>query len=131
MVLLDSDILIPYLRKDVSIKSKITDLLQKNILLSTTSVNVAELYFGAYLSEKKKENIEAVQKLIFKLNIINFEADHGKIYGQIRASLQQKGELISELDMFIASVALEKDITLITRNIKHFEKIQGLKLEEW
>ncbi len=94
MVLLDSDILIPYLRNDETIKKKVSNLLQKNILLSSTSINVAELYFGAYLSEKKKDNLDAVQKLISKLNIINFEADHGKIYGQIRASLQQKGELI-------------------------------------
>jgi len=60
MVLLDTDILIPYLRNDPSIKKKISELLNRNILLSTTSINVAELYFGAYLSEKIKENLTSV-----------------------------------------------------------------------
>ena len=60
MVLLDTDILIPYLRNDPSIKKKISELLNRSILLSTTSINVAELYFGAYLSEKIKENLTSV-----------------------------------------------------------------------
>ena len=49
MVLLDTDILIPYLRKDVKIKNKVSDLISRNLLLSTTTINVAELYLGAYL----------------------------------------------------------------------------------
>ena len=131
MVLLDTDILIPYLRNDPIIKKKISEQLNKNILLSTTSINVAELYFGAYLSEKTKENLSSVKKLISKLDIISFNQLHGRIYGEIRAKLQKQGELINELDIFIAAICLEKDITLITRNIKHFEKVNELKIEVW
>ena len=131
MVLLDTDILIPYLRNDTTIRNKISDLLQKNILLSTTSINVAELYFGAYLSEKVKENLNSVKNLVSKLDIISFKKIHGQIYGKIRSELQKKGELINELDIFIAAISIEKDIKLITRNIKHFKKILQLQIEEW
>ena len=131
MVILDTDILILYLRNDPTIKKKISDLLNKNILLSTTSINVAELYFGAYLSEKVKENLASVKSLVSKLDVISFNKIHGQIYGKIRSQLQKKGELINELDIFITAIGLEKDIKLITRNIKHFEKIIRLQIEVW
>lgn len=131
MAILDTDILIPYLRNDSKIKTKITELLEKGTILETTSINVAELYLGAYLSNKVKDNLYAVDQLISKLKILYFEGIHGKIYGKMRAELQKKGDLINELDIFIASIALDYDSKLITRNIKHFEKINGLKVEKW
>jgi tRNA(fMet)-specific endonuclease VapC len=131
MVLLDTDILIQFLRNDEDAKEKISRLLESYQLLSTSSINVAELYFGAYLSENKEENINAVNKLLSKLVIYPFDIIDGKIYGEIRASLKRKGELINELDIFIASIAIEKDITLITRNIKHYEKVHKVQVETW
>ncbi len=99
--------------------------------MSTSSINVAELYFGAYLSESKEENINAVNQLLSMLVIYPFDIIDGKIYGEIRASLKRKGELINELDIFIASIAIEKDIKLITRNIKHYEKVHKVQVETW
>jgi tRNA(fMet)-specific endonuclease VapC len=131
MVLLDTDILIPYLRKDVKIKNKVSDLISRNLLLSTTTINVAELYLGAYLSKKKKENLNSVKNLISKLDIISFNTNHGRIYGELKAKLQKRGTIINELDIFIAAIVLERDTRLITRNIRHFEKISGLKIEKW
>lgn len=131
MVLLDTDILIPYLRKDAKIKNKVSDLIRRNIILSTTSINVAELYLGAYLSKKKNENLNSVEELISRLDIITFNTDHGRIYGELKAKLQKRGTIINELDIFIAAIVLERDTTLITRNIRHFEKISGLKIEKW
>lgn len=131
MVLLDTDILIQFLRNDEDAKEKISRLLESYQLLSTSSINVAELYFGAYLSENKEENINSVNKLLSKLVIYPFDIIDGKIYGEIRASLKRKGELINELDIFIASIAIEKDITLITRNIKHYEKVHKVQVETW
>ncbi len=131
MVLLDTDILIQFLRNDEDAKKEISRLLESYQLLSTSSINVAELYFGAYLSESKEENINAVNKLLSKLVIYPFDIIDGKIYGEIRASLKRKEELINELDIFIASIAIEKDIKLITRNIKHYEKVHKVQVETW
>jgi len=99
--------------------------------LSTSSINVAELYFGAYLSENKEVNINAVKQLLSKLVIYPFDINDGKIYGEIRASLKRKGELINELDIFIASIAIERDVKLITRNVKHYEKVHKVQVEKW
>lgn len=91
MVLLDTDILIPFLRNDQTIKKKISDLIHnKHVSLSTTSINVAELYLGAYLSEKTKQNLSSVEKLISTLDIISFKTIHGKIYGELKSTLQKQ-----------------------------------------
>ena len=131
MVVLDTDILIGFLRNNKEAVSKISELLAKHVILFTTSINTAELYFGAYLSEKTKENLETIEKLIKTINIIPFELNHSKIYGEIRSDLQKKGEIINELDIFIATIAIEKDLPIITRNTKHFDRIMKLTVDTW
>ena len=131
MVLLDTDILIGLLRNNKEAVSKITKLIDKHVILFTTSINTAELYFGAHLSEKSQENLKAVEKLIKTINIIPFELNHSKIYGEVRADLQKKGEMINELDIFIATIAMEKDLPIITRNTKHFDRIMKLTIDTW
>ena len=131
MVLLDTDILIGFLRNNEEAVNKISRLLAKHVILFTTSINTAELYFGAYLSEKSQENLKAVEKLTKTINIIPFEFNHSKIYGELRSDLQKKGEIINELDIFIATIAIEKDLPIITRNSKHFERIMKLTVDTW
>ncbi|KKN26401.1 hypothetical protein LCGC14_0875040 [marine sediment metagenome] len=131
MVLLDTDILIGILRDNKEAVSKISKLLAKHVILFTTSINTAELYFGAHLSEKSQENLEAVEKLTKTINIIPFELNQSKIYGEVRSDLQKKGEIINELDIFIATIAIEKDLPIITRNTKHFDKILKLTVDTW
>ncbi len=131
MVLLDTDILIGLLRNNKEAVSKISKLIDKHVILFTTSINTAELYFGAHLSENTQENLEAVGKLVKTINIISFELNHSKIYGEVRSDLQKKGEMINELDIFIATIAIEKDLPIITRNTKHFDRIMKLTVESW
>ena len=131
MVLLDTDILIGLLRNSKEAVRTISNLLAKHIILFTTSINTAELYFGARLSEQSQENLEAVDKLTKTINIIPFELNHSKIYGEIRSDLQKKGEIINELDIFIATIAIEKDLPIITRNTKHFKRIMRLTVDTW
>lgn len=131
MVLLDTDILIGFLRNNKEAVSKITQLLDKHIVLFTTAINTAELYFGAYLSEKSRENLAIVEKLVKTINILPFNLNNSKIYGEIRSDLQKKGELINELDIFIAAIAIEKDLPIISRNTKHFDKIMKLRVDIW
>ena len=131
MVLLDTDILIGFLRNNEEAVNKISKLLAKHVILFTTSINTAELYFGAYLSEKSQENLKTVEKLTKTINVIPFEFNHSKIYGELRSDLQKKGEIINELDIFIATIAIEKDLPIITRNSKHFERIMKLTVDTW
>lgn len=131
MAVLDTDILIGLLRNNKEAINKISKLIEKHIILHTTSINTAELYFGAFLSENTIPNLKVVENLIKTLNIIPFDLTHSKIYGDIRADLQKKGELINELDIFIAAISIEKDIPIITRNTKHFKRVLKLQVESW
>jgi len=131
MVILDTDILISFLRNNDEAVSKIEKLLDDHYILFTTSFNTAELYFGAFLSKNAQENLESVEKLIKKINVIPFELTQSKVYGEIRADLQKRGEMINELDIFIATIAIEKELPIITRNTKHFEKITKLVIDTW
>ena len=131
MVLLDTDLLIGFLRDNNEATELIAKLLKRHVILHTTSINAAELYFGAFLSSRTQDNLEIVEKLLNTIKIIPFEMSHAKIYGELRSDLQKKGEIINELDIFIAAMAIEQDLPIITRNTKHFERIMKLKVETW
>ena len=73
MVLLDTDILIGFLRDNNEAAELITKLLKKHVILHTTSINAAELYFGAFLSSRTQDNLEIVEKLLNTIKIIPFE----------------------------------------------------------
>ncbi|MBQ3402754.1 MAG: PIN domain-containing protein [Synergistaceae bacterium] len=63
--------------------------------------------------------------------VIPFGFLEAKAYGQIRASLERKGQVIGYLDMLIAATALTHNATLITNNTQEFSRIDGLKLNDW
>ena len=92
---------------------------------------MSQNYIWAHIYKKKERKSNSVKNLISKLDIISFNTNHGRIYGELKAKLQKRGSIINELDIFIAAIVLERDTRLITRNIRHFEKISGLKIEKW
>jgi tRNA(fMet)-specific endonuclease VapC len=107
----------------------------KNIskeLQFTTSINVSEIYYGACRSEHKEKILKAFQENVFpNINILPFDTESGKVYGEIRARLEKKGVGISEPDLRIAAIARQHKLLVISGNIKHFKNIPGLKAENW
>ncbi|MEM4397063.1 MAG: type II toxin-antitoxin system VapC family toxin [Candidatus Woesearchaeota archaeon] len=128
MYCLDTNILIDILRGDESLRSSIFN---SDLIVSTTQINVCELYKGAYLSNKPKKNIELIKNLINNIKILDINEETYFIYGKIFKELSEKGKIISELDLLIASICLSHKFILITRNIKDFENISGLIVKKW
>ena len=93
-----------------------------------SDITLAELFFGAYKSGRNEhfDDVIEIMRLFEQYRIIYL-----KKYGEIRWMLESKGLKIGDMDMFIAATALEEGATLVTGNIKHFERIQGLKIENW
>lgn len=91
---------------------------------------VAELYYGAYNSSKVDENIKVIERLVSENTILNCDADTGKLWGQIRRQLKVKGRPIPENDIWIAAIALQYNLILIT-NDEHFSEVKNLKTETW
>jgi len=99
--------------------------------LGVSSITVAELQYGIMKSSNPEKNQEALDKFLTPLEIIDFDFTATKEYGKIRADLEKKGTPIGPLDTLIASHALSLDLTLVTNNEKEFERIAGLKIENW
>jgi len=124
----DTDFLIAVLRGDQSAIPVIEELDREKIRF-TTVINAFELYAGAYYTGKKA--VEESKNLLSKFHIINFDDTCAEKAGEIFATLKKKGMSLDVRDVMIAAVASNYDLTLITRNVKHFSRIEGLKVKSW
>jgi tRNA(fMet)-specific endonuclease VapC len=99
--------------------------------VSVSSITVAELAHGAQKSNLATQNLSALSEFLIPLNVKDFDQSAAIIYGEIRAALEKQGNIIGSMDMFIASHALSLDVTLVTNNIREFQRVANLKLEDW
>jgi tRNA(fMet)-specific endonuclease VapC len=127
--LLDTDILIFWLKGNQSIEAKAVQLGLEQ--LSYSIVSLAELYFGAYHSQYLEKNLLTIEIVKQKLQLLNFDEESAKLFGKIKAKLKQQGNIILDADIMIASIALSHELILVTNNSNHFQRIPHLKLENW
>ena len=96
-----------------------------------SSVTYAELVHGVEKSKAIEKNRVALALLLANIEIMNFDSLAAESYGKIRADLEKAGTPIGPLDMMIAGHAIALDYTVVTNNTKEFERVNGLKLENW
>jgi len=99
--------------------------------IGISSITLAELQYGIMKSSFPEKNQEALDKFITPLEIIDFDYNATIEYGKIRAELERRGTSIGPLDTLIAAHAKSLDLILVTNNEKEFERILGLKVENW
>lgn len=129
-MLLETDFLVALLRKDNMAVNKLRQLSVGPEVLRTSHINVCELYKGAYISKNTGESVRGIEELLDCLEILPFDIGVDRQFGRLWAQLQQQGEQIGEMDTLIASIALVHKETILTRNIKHYEKT-GVGIENW
>ena len=130
MKCLDTDLLIAILRGKREAQDKVARLDEEG-KHATTSINTFEIFFGSQRSARKSQNMKEVLKLVERLEVIPFDLPSSKRAGEISANLMAKGEIIDYRDAMIAGIAIENDLTLVTRNEAHFTRIKSLNLEIW
>ena len=91
----------------------------------------AELYFGAYKSQKREHNLVVLQRFFDGFPILEFDEQAAEYYGRIRSELEKNGQPIGPYDLQIAAIALRHDVTLVTHNVREFARVPGLQLEDW
>ena len=96
-----------------------------------SSVTYAELVHGVEKSKAIEKNRVALALLLANMEIMNFDSLAAESYGKIRADLEKAGTPIGPLDMMIAGHGMALGYTLVTNNTKEFERVNGLKLENW
>ena len=98
----------------------------------TSSINIGEIYYGAYRSNRRDQILKAFEESVFpNITVLFFDEQSGRLFGKLKAQLEKKGISCSEPDLRIASVALQHNLNLVTGNIRHFENIPGIRLENW
>ena len=96
-----------------------------------SSVTVAELQYGVEKSVAKGQNASALEAFLLPLEIASFDLDSAVVYGKIRAALERQGTPVGGMDMLIAAQAIAHGFTLVTHNLKEFQRIPNLKCETW
>lgn len=89
------------------------------------------MQYGIEKSTNTLKNRDALEKFLTPIEIIDFGYDATVEYGRIRAELERKGVPIGSLDMLIASHAKSLNVILVTNNMREFDRISGLRLENW
>jgi len=96
-----------------------------------SSITYAELQYGIFKSQHKEKNKIALINFLAPIDILNFTDKAAVCYGEIRAVLEKKGQIIGAYDLLIAAHALSEGFSLVTNNIKEFSKIPRIKLLNW
>jgi len=126
--LLDTNNCIHYFKGQFDLKDKIEKIGFQKFAIS--EITLAELIYGAEKSQKKLENIKVVENFAEKITIIPI-FDSIRIYGKEKARLKLKGTIMSDLDLFIGATAIVNDMILVTRNVREFERMENIKIENW
>lgn len=130
MICLDSDFLISLLRGDKDAEHVAKEL-EISSRLATTPINYFEILSGALLSSKADFHAEQARQLLLRLELLNFGKNEAELISTIHSKAVKKGRPIPLKDLFIGSIALSSNATLVTRNTKDFSRIPGLKLTGW
>ena len=93
------------------------------------SIVAHELYFGACKSRRRDANLALVDNLRFE--VVPFDREDARHAGDIRAALGAQGVPIGGYDVLIAGQARARALTLITRNVREFQRVDGLRIENW
>ena len=128
--MLDTDICIYIIkRKPLRILERL-ELIQPG-QLSMSAITFAELMNGAKKSQRVEANVSRLNALGEILEICSFDQQAAVAYGDVRSSLEKRGEVIGPHDMLIAAHALSLDRTLVTNNEREFKRVEGLKVDNW
>jgi tRNA(fMet)-specific endonuclease VapC len=94
--------------------------------LCISTITLAELFHGVEKSAKPDQNLRQVEDFVSRLEVLEYGS-----YGDIRANLERKGTPIGVNDLHIAAHARSEGLTLVTNNLREFERVEGLRLDNW
>ncbi len=100
-------------------------------LMCISSITLAELLHGVEKSSMISQNMRKVEDFVSRLEVLSYDSSAASHYGDIRADLEKKGTPIGVNDLHIAGHARSESLILVSNNIREFERVEGLRLENW
>ena len=126
--LLDTNICAYFFNGQFNLKEKIREIGFENCVVS--EITIAELKYGIAKSTKKEKNQQTLDVFQSKIDILPiFPALD--IYALEKARLKTKGKLLDDFDLIIGATAIYNNLTLVTRNISDFDRLDGIVIEDW
>ena len=126
--LLDTNICIHFFRGNFNLIDIIEQVGLENCAIS--EITLAELIFGAENSKYPDKNFQLIETLSEQVAILPI-LDAIREYGKQKVRLRRKGLMISDFDLLIGTTALVNDLIMVTENVKEFNRIKKIKLENW
>ncbi len=99
--------------------------------IAISSITLSELFCGVSKSSKPEQNFMALTQFVAPLEILPFGSEAAQYYGDLRSRLEKQGTPIGSLDMLIAAHALSISSMLVTNHKREFDRVPGLKIENW
>lgn len=96
-----------------------------------STVTQAELIYGAMKSAQPERNLKTIEEFAARLSVLDFDTNAAGHYGDIRSILEKQGTIIVPYDLMIAGHARSQGLTLVTNNRREFERVDGLRVEDW
>ncbi len=126
--LIDTDWVIDHFHHIERVTRRLEELAPQGLALSV--ISLAELYEGVYYSRDPARSEDILQQFLAPdLAILGIDEETCKRFGRERGRLRAAGLMIGDFDLLIAATALQYDLTLLTNNRQHFERVEGLRLE--
>ena len=131
MYCFDTDVLSATMRRepDLALIRRLAQLLPTEQF--TTAITLGELLYGAERRGSDRLRKTVRELLAGALTVLPFDEAAAGVYGPLRAQLESSGEPLAEPDLRIASIALDRDLTLVTANVRHFDRVPDLTVENW
>ena len=125
--LLDTNVLIDMFKGNQRVQERIFRAEFHNCCIS--EITLAELYVGAFKGGRPKQ-LQEIAFVCKRVRILPITTALER-YARLRVQLERKGEAIDDFDLLIAATALSEGLTLVSHNLRHFERIDGLRTEDW
>jgi tRNA(fMet)-specific endonuclease VapC len=125
--LVDTDWVIQYLKGYPAFVARLGDLQPQGLALSI--ISLAELYEGVFYSRDPEGDGQDLADFLRGVTVLGIDRDIAERFGRERGRLRKAGMLIADFDLLIGATAVHNNLTLLTNNRNHFERIDGLRME--
>jgi tRNA(fMet)-specific endonuclease VapC len=129
-VLIDTDILSYYFKGDEVVIGNFKKYLEEFDLIEISLVTYYEIV-GGLLAKNALKQLNVFEDFVAGNIVVPMTEKSAKISAELYSSLRQTGQIIDDIDLLIAGIAIENDMTLVTNNENHFGRIPGLRIENW
>lgn len=131
-VLIDTSILIAYERGQLDVSARVADRESEEAFLSV--VSASELLHGAHRATDpaiRTRRLAFVEAILSRFPVLEIDLEVARAHAALWSNLAQRGEMIGVHDSWIAATCIARDLTLITGNIREFDRVPGLRVENW